>query len=306
MLSHLTQQRLAPVRHFFRTQDDDDLLGCYAWAQAVSSGLLPILGDFEISLRNALHRSLSHYYSNQQTDSFNWMVPRPNPTPNPVKPYVNAPHAMSAKSNSNVLDVLRKKPNATPDDIVSALTFGFWEQLIKSLDHVTHTKNNHLNLQYEILSRAFPYAPFSQGITFGAQLFQKQVVDLLSRIRDIRNRVGHHDAIWKIPEFTDAGAIGFTPRHPRHTVKAIAEAINKVAWMAGWIDPAIPVYMQKTRHWSALASLLTRQTLATYRLYGGCKSLHLESPGKMRRSKPENAEKIMSRIKQRKLHSYHF
>ena len=88
MLSHLTQQRLAPVRHFFRTQDDDDLLGCYAWAQAVSSGLLPILGDFEISLRNALHRSLSHYYSNQQTDSFNWMVPRPNPTPNPVKPYL--------------------------------------------------------------------------------------------------------------------------------------------------------------------------------------------------------------------------
>ncbi|WP_323935310.1 hypothetical protein [Aeromonas caviae] len=305
MLSHLTQQRLATVRHFFRTKDDDDLLGCYAWAQAVSSGLLPILGDFEITLRNALHRSLSLHYSNQQADSFNWMIPRPNPAPNPLKPFITPLHRMAVQSIQNVQSVITKKPAATPDDIVAALPFGFWENLIASLDHVSHSRL-HPNLQYDILSAAFPHAPLQQGLNFGDPQFKQDLTNLLYRIRDIRNRVGHHDAIWRIPEFNSSGAVGFTPRHPRHTVISIAQAINKIAWLAGWIDPAIPVYMQRTSHWSALKALLTRQALATYRFHGGCKSLHLESPGKMRRSKPEGAKKIVSRIKQRKLNSYHF
>lgn len=305
MLSHLTQQRLATVRHFFRTQDDVDLLGCYAWAQAVSSGLLPILGDFEITLRNALHRSLSLYYSNQQSDSFNWMTPRPNPANNPLKPFITPLHRMSQQSIKNVQSVITRKPAATPDDIVAALPFGFWENLISSLDHVSHSRH-HPNLQHHILSVAFPNAVAQQSFNFRDQRFKQDLAALLYIIRDIRNRVGHHDAIWRIPEFNNSGAIGFTPRHPRHTVISIAKAIDKIAWLAGWIDPAIPVYMQRTSHWSALKALLTRQALATYRFHGGCNYLHLEGPGKMRRSKPEGAKKIVSRNKRRKLNSYHF
>lgn len=305
MKIHLNQQRLNAVEQFFHSKNETDLLGCYVWTQAVAAGLLPILGDFEVTLRNALHRSLSKHYSQGEFDSFDWMMRRHNPIPNHPNPFMRAHHNMSSGSQQNILDIADKKTTPTPDDVVAALSFGFWEKIIASLDHPAHSKK-HPTLQEDILSRAIPHAPQSPGFTFGEPNFKKQVVALLNRVRDIRNRVGHHDAIWKTPEFDDLGVIGFIPREPRHTIISINKAIEKIAGMAGWIDPSIPVYMRQTRHWTALKSLLTRQTLATYRLHGGCKSLHLESPGKMRRSKPENAEKIMSRIKQRKLHSYHF
>ena len=133
MLSHFNQQRLATVNSFFQAKDNTDLLGCYVWAQAVSSGLLPILGDFEVTLRNALHRSLSLHYSNPAVDSFDWMMQRPNPVPNPAKPFISAHHSMSISSQKNIEEVLRKKPRATPDDVVASLSFGFWEKLIDAL-----------------------------------------------------------------------------------------------------------------------------------------------------------------------------
>lgn len=305
MKEHFNQQRLQAVEQFFDSENDVDLLGCYVWTQAVAAGLLPILGDFEVTLRNALHRSLSMHYSLGQSDSFDWMMRRPNPIKNHPHPFVRAHHNMTPGSQQNILDIVNKKTTPTPDDVVAALSFGFWERIIAGLDYSAHGKK-HPNLQADILSRAIPHAPQSPGFTFGDLNFKNQIVALLNRVRDIRNRVGHHDAIWKTPEFDDFGVIGFIPREPRHTIISINKAIEKIAEMAGWIDPSIPVYMRKTRHWAALKSLLTRQALAMYRLHGGGKYLHLEGPGKMRRSKPENVEKIMSRIKLRKLHSYHF
>jgi len=62
MLKHLTLPRLATLQAFFKTKTDQDLLGCYAWNQAVGSALLPILGDLEVALRDALHRALSQHF----------------------------------------------------------------------------------------------------------------------------------------------------------------------------------------------------------------------------------------------------
>lgn len=269
MLQHLTAPRLATIHSFFKTTSDKDALGCYAWSQAVGAGLLPILGDFEVSLRNALHRALSQHFGH--VDSFDWMMQRPNPAHarNPAAPaHLPARHKMNAKSALDVSGVVAKikgkRPHGyvvSPDDVVAALPFGFWEVLIGGLSHTSQPAG----LQTTILSTVFP----NEAASYGTAASRKRVMDLLKRIRDVRNRIGHHDALWAVPEFNDQGAIGFIPRRPRHTITSLRIFADRICWFAGWIDPEISIYIQRSDHWWSLNALLHRQALVAYRLTGG-------------------------------------
>lgn len=273
MLKHLTVPRLATVQSFFRTKSDLDLLGCYAWSQAVGAGLLPILGDFEITLRNALHRTLSQHYGG--VDSVDWMMPRPNPAHaiNPAAPkFLPAWHKLTSKSKDDVGAVMTKikgKKGAgyavTPDDVVAALPFGFWEVLIGGHSHGSQP----VGLQGTILAGVFPQAPDTPTVPYGDPAFRKRVLDLLKRIRDVRNRIGHHDSLWTMPEFNHHGVLGFIPRRPRHTINSIRRFADNVCWFAGWIAPDIATYIQTSDHWWSLQALLNRQALVTYRRLGG-------------------------------------
>ena len=94
-------------------------------------------------------------------------------------------------------------------------------------------------------------------------------MDLLKRIRDVRNRIGHHDSLWTTPEFNHQGILGLIPRRPRHTVNSLQLFADKVCWFAGWIDPHIQTYIKNSDHWWSLQVLLQRRALAIYRQRGG-------------------------------------
>lgn len=264
MHSHLGQPRLASVANFFKTQSDDELLGCYAWCQAVASSLLPILGDFEVAFRNALHRALSLHYGQQA--SYDWMVLSGDTA--------NAPahHRLNPQSRSDINSMVGKiqgkkggRYQITPDDVIAALSFGFWEVLVSNLDHRAHPQG----LQAAILASVFPHAPDQATSPYGTAAFRLRVTKLLARLRDARNRIGHHDAIWTFPEFDEHGKVGFIPRRPRHSVTSLQLLANRVCWLAGWMSPSIPAYIQQTDHWWSLQTLLSQQALAIYRRHGG-------------------------------------
>jgi len=272
MINHLSQARLSTVTNFFEARGESDLLGCYSWCQAVGASLLPILGDYEVSLRNALHRGLSQYYG--ETDSFEWMLKK-RPNPHKAK-NANAPdlpwHSMIPSLQENIADAERKiqrankgRRAATPDDIVSQLSFGFWEKLIIGLPHKSHRAN----LSDRVMSIAFPYAPAMGTSRFSSKALIRQLSGLLYQLRDIRNRIGHHDQLWKTAEFDTQGNRGFVPRHPRHTVISIRAFMDRIAWMASWIDPVIADHMRRSDHWWTLQALLSQQALAVYRKNGG-------------------------------------
>ncbi|MFN4267053.1 MAG: hypothetical protein ACK4F8_15045 [Aquabacterium sp.] len=273
MLKHFTDPRLSPLKAFFNTKTDKDLLGCYAWSQAVGAGLLPILGDFEVSLRNALHRALSQHFGG--VDSYDWMMPRPNPahTANAgAPPFLTAHHKLSQQSKDDVLSVVRKikgkKGKAyvvTPDDVVAALPFGFWEVLIAGLCHRAQPRG----LQATIMRQVFPHAPNIHAVPYESEAFRLQVTNLLKRIRDVRNRIGHHDSLWATPEFSQQGTVGFIPRRPRHTVNSLRLFADNLCWFVGWIDPDIPAHIRHSDHWWSLQALLNRKALVTYRQLGG-------------------------------------
>jgi hypothetical protein len=218
MLKHLTTPRIATVQAFFQTCSDTDSLGCYAWNQAVGAALLPILGDFEVCFRNALHRALSQHFGG--VDSFDWLMQRSNPVyaKNPAAPeFLPSLHKLNPRSREDIEAVVKKikgrKPTGyvvTPDDVVAALPFGFWEVLIAGLAHKSQPKG----LQAAILATVFPHAPDIATVPFGDASFVQRVVELLKRIRDLRNRIGHHDALWSTPEYDRFGRLGFVPRRP--------------------------------------------------------------------------------------------
>lgn len=124
-------------------------------------------------------------------------------------------------------------------------------------------------LQSTILAAVFPHAPDTLTVPYGDQAFRRRVMDLLKRIRDVRNRIGHHDSLWTTPEFNHQGILGLIPRRPRHTVNSLQLFADKVCWFAGWIDPHIQTYIKNSDHWWSLQVLLQRRALAIYRQRGG-------------------------------------
>lgn len=269
MLDLFARPRMLAVQQFFLTETDNDLFGCYAWAQAVSSGLFPLLADFEVTIRNALHRALSQYYG--KSDSFDWMMARPNPAQkkNPYAKPLPALHRMNPQMQRDIENIAAKvkgkKGAVTCDDVVASLTFGFWEQLINSLDHKSHPPG----LQKAILSSAFPHSPDLVANPYGSAPFKTRLVTLLGRIRETRNRIGHHDSIWAIPEFDDQGTIGFIPRRPRHTVASLTRFSEQLCWLTGWVSHSIPSHIQSSDHWWSFHALLSKEALAVYRRMGG-------------------------------------
>ncbi|MBU67012.1 MAG: hypothetical protein CL858_26780 [Cupriavidus sp.] len=264
MKNHFTAPRLATVERFFQSDSSTDLMGCYAWCQALSAALLPLLGDFEVSLRNALHRSLSQFYMG--ADSAAWMLPIPGPL-RANAPHPKTPHSMSQIDKRDIATIVERRVKrgrlVSQDDVVAALSFGFWEQLVNGLGRGHHPNG----LQGAVLQSAFPFAP--SGTIYASAAFREQLVRLLKMVRDVRNRVGHHDAIWAIPEFDTEGHPGFIPRRPRHTLTSTKLFSQRVVWLASWIDPAIGAHIERSDHWACLQTLLSRQALATYRSRGG-------------------------------------
>lgn len=313
MLTYFAAPRLATLQSFFKTKSDTDLLGCYAWNQAVAGGLFPVLGDFEVALRNALHVALSRYYGG--VDSYNWMLPRANPahTLNPAAPEtLPSHHTLPTKTRNELAGLAsqiqgKKGPSyiVTPDDIVAGLQFGFWEQLIKSLSHGSHPTG----LQTAILSVVFPFAPTTAAVPYGHADFRMRTATLLKRIRDVRNRVGHHDALWAIPEFDGYGNLGFVPRRPRHTVVSLNKFCARLCEFASWIDPAVRKHIHDSDHWNSLQVLLSRDALAAYRYRGGksgtYQALVQSMPGRVSlrvRNWPRHTGTIHGRIVFREFH----
>ena len=159
MYAHLTAPRSAAVQQFFQTRSPRDLMGAYSWCQAVGAALLPIMGDLEVALRNSLHAALSQHFGQQ--NSYPWMLSTPAAKPS-VKP-APAPHKLSSQAQQDIQKVVGKhqrkyKKPAAPDDVVAALSFGFWEQIISALTHKAHPEG----LKESIMKAAFPYAPDTQ------------------------------------------------------------------------------------------------------------------------------------------------
>ncbi|WP_233193943.1 Abi family protein [Cryobacterium sp. M25] len=170
----LPAERLTP---YFEEcgQNLDRTLGLYAWNTLASGAIYECLSHFEISIRNALDAVLKsrHAYHHRAGD---WLDNRHSEfSENASTTLANA--RFDAKSK------LKGEGSPPRGAIIAELSFGFWRRL--------------LDERYErhwgtAVMRFFPELKRARASDM------KTIRDLVEPIYSLRNRVAHHEPIWKI------------------------------------------------------------------------------------------------------------
>jgi len=160
----------------------------------LAEATMPMLNVLEIALKNGVHQRLitlykrSDWWDSWVSDpSFAWQVRE----------------VVSAKAK-----LQRRAEALTPDKIIAELPFGFWSSLF--------------NVQFQTilwkdLRLIFPRCPKPQR--------QRHTVSsALNQIRELRNRVFHHEQLlWLSPSLIDLH--------------------GKAIEVVGWIDPKLPPWL---------------------------------------------------------------
>jgi hypothetical protein len=140
-----------------------------------SGALYCSIQGLEVCLRNAIHRSLTTRYG---PDWFDRLTGLKYPLPQKIE---------AAKSN-----ILDDGKLLTPGRVVAELSFGFWTALLSA--------RYEKRLWVPCLHRAFPHAfagPEFGPTTSGARrrVNRQDIARRLDGIRELRNRIAHHESI---------------------------------------------------------------------------------------------------------------
>ncbi|MBH0022939.1 Abi family protein [Salinibacterium sp. SWN248] len=147
----------------------------YEWNAAVSAAFWESLSFLEVGLRNAIDLELTTIHESKGRAG-HWIfddakeLGRDRFGPRQHKqPYKDVAIAIER--------VRRNGMPVSPGQIISEISFGFWHQMV-SKGQV---------FLWPDLAGAFPNSP-NRG--------QKTVQEPVARLRDFRNRIGHHHRIW--------------------------------------------------------------------------------------------------------------
>lgn len=187
----LSPERLAAYQQRGMPSTDLDLFARYAWNTALGESLYPALQCLEITFRNKLHHSSTEHY--QREDWFDFP---------PALQHVN-----ERESVDHAKQVLRQQGKPLEAGrVVAELRFGFWTSLLDTrYEQVLWPK---------LLKTTLPSMPRKRRT-------RKNLLTRFNRIRNLRNRVFHHEPIW---HWTDL------QQQQQHA--DVLEAIE-------WLEPAV-------------------------------------------------------------------
>jgi hypothetical protein len=161
-------QTLAPERLSAYGADDDNpqlILARYLLNMALCESLYSPLQMAEIALRNSIHRELSIHF-----DTPEWFLESKSQTTWQARKVREAKELLKSKA----------KP-ATAGRIVAELSFGYWTSFFNK----AHASSG---IGHRLASKVFIHAPRRQRNL-------KTLDQRWKRIRDLRNRVFHHERI---------------------------------------------------------------------------------------------------------------
>lgn len=173
----------------------------YCWNADISGALFNPLQGLEVTLRNVLHDSLSGKYNDTWYDN-----------PLLLLKQQSKDEIVKAKSK-----LLRMNMGLTPPSIVAELSFGFWVNLLE--------RDYHNTLWTPLLYKCFQGQPGQK---------RSKIFDKLNHLRKLRNRIAHHEPIFK-----------------RHLSADYQSIIDAVRWIcpvtANWIDAqsSFPTILQQ-------------------------------------------------------------
>lgn len=148
-----------------KRNDLEMLLHRYNYNIELSNEFYPLLSIFEVAFRNSLHLSWGENFQDS-----NWICNYQN-------------HSIATIESSKIQDAMKELSKRKPlneNDLITELNLGFWVNLF---DH------RYLEINKKTVKRSFPNATNKQRDIF-------RIKSQLSDIRNLRNRIFHHEPIW--------------------------------------------------------------------------------------------------------------
>lgn len=165
------------------SQDELDLLAGYAWNMDLGSALYMPLQILEVALRNSLHSALTqHHGGNERWYQLRYAF-QEQETWDKVQ-----------KTTRRVAKVTNLSSPDAPGRVVAQLDFGFWTTLLTSqYGKPTAVRRNWTPLWPSLIPIAFPFFPNPTN----SRRDRSAIAERFDNIRQLRNRVSHHEPIWK-------------------------------------------------------------------------------------------------------------
>lgn len=197
---------------------DDQVIAAYQWNKDLAGALLPAIHCLEVTLRNAISCAIKEnpppgakgLYSTGDDWIFSLTRYMGDKLLSNQERYTKKARrgqlvdaqgfVLDASNNRLIVRRLREEDKvfttskklrnagkkATPDRVISSLDFGFWTNFLTNAYEDSESKSL---LWPNQLSTVFPHAP--QGTT------REEIESKFNKIRWLRNRLTHHEAIWK-------------------------------------------------------------------------------------------------------------
>ncbi|WP_372635614.1 Abi family protein [Alcanivorax jadensis] len=209
----ISKARLDSYRGYFSCSDDAEVVGAYLWNKSLATAFYPLLQAIEVTLRNAIHHSATAHFSGNRE----WFLMRRFPQKN------NKAKWFYKKKNGDSIN-----PRPDPDTVVSRLTFGYWVELLTA--GYDDPVDNNL-LWPTLIPAVFPNAN-------GVMATRRSLHKRFKFIKDFRNRVGHHEPLWKIKDtINGAGNIERSgPTNPDESIARLNEYIGLMLDALRWMS----------------------------------------------------------------------
>lgn len=297
----MSQPRIGSYRKYFGHHLlDQEILGIYLWNECLCSSFFKILNLIEITSRNKFHKALSlHYFDSQKLR----IAKRFNPASIPVQTIGSRISCnwyecalLADKSLSKILDKthhpkfktpLRKLPS--PDDVIASLTLGFWCALVE--------KNPQFDWD-DILLDVFPNHRYSKSFIFATRppkqplsnpwCSSKNTKNLYNRlmlINNVRNRIAHHEPLWKFFEIYDENYIDaelckgnvLLPKSSNinETFQSLNLVLDRFQDTLSWMDTKLGEDYAKSSDARHLRWLLSPNGFDAYKYNGSNKGKHI-------------------------------
>jgi hypothetical protein len=260
----LSAPRISSYRNYFGGHlTDRQIFGCYQWNESVSQAFFKVITLVEIVMRNKMHTSLSQqYYGTQKkvvsdrrphnwnyintttigaANSCNWYETGCLPKKSQSKVHAKTHH----HRNGSRLQGARRP---SPDDVISSLTFGFWSSLVDKCP----------NIQWDqILGDIFPKHRATGSNQWGVITHRKRLTYRLELVRDFRNRIAHHEPLWKLPDILDETpptnggqrAVQFpATTTPQESITRLRAIYSKHTELLRWLSPEIHRDLKESTH----------------------------------------------------------
>lgn len=192
----ISKPRINTYISFFPDHSTEEIYGIYLWNKVLCGAIYPILQAAEIALRNAINKPAvarfgDYWYEHIDHNKYNPTTNNYNYT-SLVRNFEKARENVVKKLNKKIVNPTLKLPFTHKPDfnlVVAETDFSTWEFAL----HNCHYKVGNNKYLWPKQSKK----SFEQWPTQGSGDLHVILYDLVAELRPFRNRLSHHEPLWK-------------------------------------------------------------------------------------------------------------